>query len=241
MTNMSSLRLGSGRLSFPDARDSTAPTGDSVGVATTPQYRYSIVPLTMQTNNIALAAAVSGATWTMAAGTGVTAVTISGVSYLDLGVRRNVRLVGAQTSALAVNVTVLGLDDYFQVMSATVSSPVSTATVSTTKCFRYVRSVTSAGNTVGTVSVGTGDVFGFPYRVDFFDDTDITYSSAKITAVTGFVAADATTPATALTGDVRGTYAVQSASDGVKRLTVLLTVPNANLTTAAGIVGVPQV
>jgi len=56
-----------------------------------------------------------------------------------------------------------------------------------------------------------------------------------------FTAADTTSPATALTGDVRGTVGTPSASDGTKRLTLFWTPLVANMTTTAGLVGVTQV
>jgi hypothetical protein len=55
-----------------------------------------------------------------------------------------------------------------------------------------------------------------------------------------FTAPDTTSPATATTGDVRGTYAVPSASDGTKRLVVFETISAANISSAAGIFGVTQ-
>lgn len=55
-----------------------------------------------------------------------------------------------------------------------------------------------------------------------------------------FVTADTTAPATTTTGDVRGTYAVPSASDGTKRLVVFETISAANINSTTGIFGVTQ-
>ena len=50
-----------------------------------------------------------------------------------------------------------------------------------------------------------------------------------------------TNPATATTGDVRGTYALQgSASNGTRRLVMLNHPTVGNIGTAAGLAGVPQ-
>jgi hypothetical protein len=65
-------------------------------------------------------------------------------------------------------------------------------------------------------------VYEFPLLVTAFSQVSITWNNTDITANTGFVAADVTTPATTSTGSVRGTYAVQSASDGTKRLQVYI-------------------
>jgi hypothetical protein len=90
------------------------------------------------------------------------------------------------------------------------------------------------------VTVGTGDVFGFPLRADFVHEVSIYWNSAAITASTGFVAAVTTSPATATTGDVRGTYAVQSSSDATKRLAILIRPSVANISSTAGLLGVTQ-
>lgn len=212
------------------------------GVATSPIYVYRIVPPTLDNAAFGAAAAVSAGAWTLAASTGTTTVSINGTSYIDLGVQRAVTLSGAQTSAVAVDVTITGLDDYKVPLTQTVSSPVSTAIVTTTKTFRYipvVGGVTTAGNTVGTVSVGTGDVFGLPYVVNNWGDLNVTWNSVVATASTGFVAAVTTSPATAYTGDVRGTYAVQTTASNSSRVLcawIYILDPN----TRAGAYGVVQ-
>lgn len=209
------------------------------GVSNSPIYVYRITPPTLDNAAIAAAAAVNAGSWTLAASTGATTVTINGTTYIDLGVQRAVTLSGAQTSAAAVDVTITGLDDYRVPVTQTLSSPLSTALVTTTKTFRYISSVATAGNTVGTVSVGTADVFGFPYVVNNWGDVRITWNSITATASTGFVAAVATSPATAYTGDVRGTYAVQTTASNSSRILcawVYINDPN----TRAGAYGVVQ-
>lgn len=212
------------------------------GVSNSPIYVYRITPPTLDNAAFGAAAAVSAGSWTLAASTGTTTVTINGTSYIDLGVQRSVTLSGAQTSAVAVDVTITGLDDYKVPVTATISSPASTALVQTAKTFRYVKvsgGVATAGNTVGTVSVGTGDIFGFPYVVNNWGDVQITWNSVGATASTGFVAAVATSPATAYTGDVRGTYAVQTTASNSSRVLcawIYILDPN----TRAGAYGVVQ-
>src|SRR6185312_3690541 len=88
------------------------------------------------------------------------------------------------------------------------------------KAFKFITSITPSAAVASTASAGTGDVYGLPLLSSFWGDVDVVWNNACITANTGYTAADTTSPATATTGDVRGTYAVQSASDGTKRLMV---------------------
>jgi hypothetical protein len=90
--------------------------------------------------------------------------------------------------------------------------------------------------------VGTADIFGIGLLSTNWGCIDVTWNNQSITANTGYTVADQTSPATSTTGDVRGTYAVQSASDGTKRLTIYaspsLTGITSNPTT--GLFGQPQ-
>ena len=115
-------------------------------------------------------------------------------------------------------VTIKGYDCYGFAMSQTITVAAGANTVNTTKAFKVITSVTPAFTDTHTLSVGTADIFGFGLLATYFGDVTINWNSAVVTATTGFVTADTTSPATATTGDVRGTYAVQSASDGTKRL-----------------------
>lgn len=237
MTHFSDvIRTGSAGLS-PDTR-ATPNTGGDPGVATSPVFVYDIVPSQLLPDNIAAAQTVSGApgSFTISGGTGTTTTTINGVSYVDLGCARAVSFTGVSGTS-AVPVSVAGLDDYKQPLTQTITGPDSVETVNTTKTFRYVSAATASGNTVEDVSIGTADIFGLPYKSSAFGYNLINWDSTVITANTGFTAA-VTTTATATTGDVRGTYAVQSASDSSKRLTVFQYIQNPNSTNGA--YGVPQ-
>lgn len=204
------------------------------GTATTPLYAYTVVPAAFANTGLAVMQTVSGAAVTLSAGPGVTTTSISGTTYYDLGVSRSVTISG-QTSTTVTDFTITGLDFYQVPLTATLSGPNGFTSVSTTKTFRYVRGITAAGNTTSGVAVGTGDVFGFRYRADSAGQALLNWNNTFITASTGFLAA-VTTTATATTGDVRGTYAVQSVSDGTKRLTVwMLPLNNDTVTTLYGV------
>jgi hypothetical protein len=151
---------------------------------------------------------------------------------------RNVRITTASGDTAVY--TVLGYDIYGYPMSEAITAN-GASTVSGKKAFKYIASVTPVGTVGATASVGTGDVYGFPLISDTFQDVQISWSATAITASTGYLAGVKTNPATTTTGDVRGTYAVQSASDGTKRLTINQLPPPTEITSAAGLFGITQV
>lgn len=115
---------------------------------------------------------------------------------------------------------VSGWDIYGYPMTQLVTG-VSTATVNTLKAFKYIGSITPQGTLSGSnVSVGQSDIFGFPLFTPTFPYANIFWNSANVTAATGFTAPDTTATATNLTGDVRGTYALQAASNNTLRLQI---------------------
>jgi hypothetical protein len=163
-------------------------------------------------------------------------------------IARNVRI----TTAAGDNAVyrVIGFDLYGYPMTENFQAAGAT-TISGKKAFKYIQSVTPVGPvgaTLGaTVTVGTGDVVGFPlYSSTFYGttmpaDIAISWAGAQITSTTGYLAGDVTNPATSTTGDVRGTWPLAT-SDGVKRLILWQSplVTNA-LLPGSGLFGVPQV
>lgn len=141
------------------------------------------------------------------------------------------------------NILVSGYDIYGYPMSELIPATAGATTKNGKKAFKIITSAVPQFSDAHNYSVGTADIFGFGMYVNLWESTLIRYNGALITASTGFTAGDATTPATTTTGDVRGTYAVQSATDGTKRLsmgaTPTLTAIAANPTT--GLFGQPQV
>ena len=76
------------------------------------------------------------------------------------------------------------------------------------------------------VTIGTTDIFGLPVRcIDAGYVVKVGWNNALAQDAGTFVAADMTNPATATTGDVRGTYKPSTASDGVKRLVMTIALP----------------
>jgi hypothetical protein len=138
-------------------------------------------------------------------------------------------------------VTISGYDCYGVAITQTITLGAGVNTVNSTKAFKVVTSVVPAFTDSHTISVGTADIFGFGIRASIFPDVSIWYNDALVTASTGFVAA-VTSTASATTGDTRGTYAVQSATDGAKRLYMIVRPTLSALVTSptTGLFGVTQ-
>lgn len=205
-------------------------------------------PSALSTTNIATnQSGASGVALSLTAGTGVTSglVGTTGVLFLDSAPATNPTTDFTKTLARAVRVfssgndtnktfTVAGFDLYGNFQSQVITGSSGTATT-TTKCWKSILSVTPSTATASGVSVGTADTYAFPMRVDNFDETIIFWNNALITAPTGFTGADVTSPQTTTSGEPKGRYAVQSASDGTKRL-VMYQVPK-SLTAVTGMFG----
>lgn len=142
----------------------------------------------------------------------------------------------------AVNFTARGFDIYGYPVTETIVGP-NADTVNFAKALKYVYSITpDATDGTNSVSVGTSDIIGLMLRTDLFQYLTIYWpDTTLIAASTGFTAADTTDPATASTGDVRGTYALQgSASNNTRRLVIFGRIELANCGSAAGLTGITQ-
>lgn len=173
-----------------------------------------------------------------------TALSIAGnPGYLRVGTRditafydpttmltRAVSITGV-ASGTGGNFTVLGYDCYGQVMTEVIAAGAGVNTVNGKKAFKWITSVTPAFTDAHNYSVGLADIYGLNMAADRFAYTDVYFNDAIVNN-TGFVAADATTPATTTTGDVRGT--VTGASNGTKRLQVFI------VSSAARVAQAPQ-
>ncbi len=153
-------------------------------------------------------------------------------------ISRAVRIVSGGDDSNAT-FTVKGYDIYYYPVTETITGANGTATGK--KAFKYIASITPAGTLSGSaVTVGTTDVMGLPLRADYVSETDISMASTWVTASTGFTAAVTTSPATATTGDVRGTYTLQTASDNSRRLAIFQTPLVTNIGSTTGLFGVTQ-
>jgi hypothetical protein len=104
-----------------------------------------------------------------------------------------------------------------------------TTAVNGTKAFYTVTSITSSAVTVGNISVGTLDVFGLPSPLSMAGlfIQDLTDGAKSGTAGTLVVADTTAGGSTAATGDVRGTYAPNTATNGTHYYHVIYLAPDA--------------
>lgn len=153
-------------------------------------------------------------------------------------IARNVRITSGGNDT-GITFLVAGYDLYGFPMTEAITGA-SGGVASGAKAFKYIASITPSGAVATTASAGTGDVIGLPLRADIVGMTRIFWNNAWVTASTGFTAAVTTSPATTTTGDVRGTYALQAASNGTLRLVMFITPTVANISSITGLYGVAQ-
>jgi hypothetical protein len=202
-------------------------TASQPGVYMSPINVYDVVPVALDADGICAQQTLAGAGNALLNG----ALASGGTVTLD--VPRNV-VVDAAGAATAV-LTVTGTDVYGIPMSEAITLNGTTA-VAGKKAFKTITRV-AASAAATDFFVGTGDVFGLPFRADSRNYCLTAWDGAFVTTGT-FVAAVTTSPATTTTGDVRGTFAVPDAADGSKRLTVWMFIEDDD--TQTGLYGVTQ-
>lgn len=207
------------------------PTRMDIGVGPLGQiFVYDIVPIAPDPDGVLATQAITAAGGPATGLNG--ALASGGVATFD--VPRNV--VAAWTGTAIM--TVVGTDVYGRPQRATSASGTSFASL---KTFRTITSVSVSADVTGA-TVGTGDVFGLPFRVvNGGYVVRAGWAGALADDAGTFVAADVTSPATAATGDTRGTFDPSSAADGSRRLVIAMALtgiqagPNA---TDVGVYGV---
>lgn len=130
-------------------------------------------------------------------------------------VQRGIQIAGTNAGCTGGTFLVTGYDAYSMLMTQLVTVAAGVATSYSLKSFKYIVSVVPQFTdvTVGhTYTVGTADMFGFAVRSDKWEYINVCWNGAFMTASQGWIAAVTTTPATNLTGDVRGT--VQTSGQG---------------------------
>jgi hypothetical protein len=153
------------------------------------------------------------------------------------GVARNIQLTGVASGTGGAFI-VRGWDVYGVPMSETITVGAGVNTVQGKKAFKYL--ATGTTNATGGIvpqftdahnySAGPGNIVGINLRSTFWEYMQIFYNGGFATTNTGWLTADATNPATATTGDVRGTVnagtlaTIGAALDGTKRMTLAMTI-----------------
>lgn len=128
-------------------------------------------------------------------------------------IARAISITGA-TSGTGGTFTVRGWDLYWQPMTQTVTVGAGAVTGYSAKAFKAVLSVTPNFSDAHTYSVGTSDVFGLPVRSEQWEMLEAYWAGLSMTSTTGWTAFVGTNPATAATGDVRGTIQTGAAGGG---------------------------
>ena len=207
-------------------------TGQRLTISGTLGGTGTITGYTNPTTYILTAVTATSATLTTTAGAAVvtTAGTPTGLTY-TLGVA-------------PVTVTVTGYDLYGQPMSEAITSSAAVSTaVNGKKAFFQVTSIAVSDATGTALTVGTTDILGLPVRVVNVAYVASVKSNNTLAQDAGtFVAADTAT-ATTTTGDVRGTYVPATASNGIVRTVMAITLPGIAVgpnATRIGAVGVNQ-
>jgi hypothetical protein len=198
-------------------------------------YIWDIVPAAKSATAVCAAQAVAAAGNATINGASAT----GGVATFDYARTVNVDSTGAGDTTQTVTVT--GTDYWGQAQTETIALN-GTTLVAGQKSFKTITAVAVSALLAGNLTVGNEDVFGLPYRV-----TDAGYllrtgwAGAVADDAGTFAAADTTSPATATTNDVRGTYAPSSAANGTRRLVIAIGLtglqagPDATQTGAVGV------
>lgn len=131
-------------------------------------------------------------------------------------ISRNLVVTCNSVSGTGGNITVVGYDVYGARLTEKIAIvPGTSVSGFGKKAFKYIVSATPDFTDAGfTYALGTADSFGFAFRSDNVELTSIWWNGALNVAATGYTAAVATSPATNLTGDVRGTIQTSSVGSG---------------------------
>lgn len=145
-----------------------------------------------------------------------------------LDVPRNLTFAASHASAvLAMTIVATGTDENGDTLTETFSIAAGGTAQSATgkKAFKQVTSlaITAAGNaTTNTLNGGFGDSLGLPLALADARSALLFIDGVPQTTLGTLTAADTTTPATSSTGDVRGTWLPNTATNGTRRYTALL-------------------
>lgn len=200
------------------------------GTPTSPVYIYTITPATLSATAVAAAQAVAGAGNLTINGASAS----GGVATMD--VPRAVGILSTDAGDTTQTATVYGTDTYGVTTVETIAFN-GTTPVNGKKAFKTITRVAISAAMAGNATVANTGIFGLPYVVANRGATLTAWNSAFVTTGT-FVAAVTTNPATATTGDVRGTYLVPDAADGTKVLYLWMYI--ADPETNNGLYGIDQ-
>lgn len=200
-----------------------------LGAQTTQEYLYEVTPIALDADGISVAQAVAGAGNLTITG----ALASGGVATFD--VARAVSVTSSDAGDTTQTATITGTDYWGVPLVETIAFN-GAATISGKKAFKTVTRIAISAALTGNGSAGTLDIIGLPYRSNTRNNLRTAYDGAQVT--TGTYVAAVTTTATATTGDVRGTFLPASATDGVKILSLYITLVSVDSNN--GLYGVDQ-
>jgi hypothetical protein len=197
------------------------------GIENEQVHILAITPLEAAINNIALAQTTEiDGELTLTAGAGVTNGVVKGFNCLLLDIDRAIQFTGV-VGTQSIEFVIDGFDRYENKISESVTISADNNSVFSKKTFAAIYRITAMGETVGTVSVGTTNIFGLPYKLTEQKIVKAEFGSCNVPTYL-FMPADQN-PSTLTTGDVRGKVMLPFASDGVTTLFIHMTLVFGNL------------
>lgn len=215
------------------------------GAYTSPIFVYDVKPAATTGDALVTAQIIAAAGYlplrAVPGGGVTTAYTPANEQVWMLDIPRTINIIGTDAGVTAANYTIWGYDEYGFPVCEQVNHAGGAVTATSKKALKAVRRIYCSAGTTAAITVGTSNVFGLPYKLPSsaelikasFNNFDWVYGTTGVPAasfysvVGGALAtsgtlqvADATNPATLITGDVRGTVTPSTAADGNMRLSV---------------------
>lgn len=190
------------------------------GIFTTPMSLLDITPFASNTNAIMGNFIVPAAGYlpiNTTSGNLIRVITFQGIpNVIQLDCARNITCEGG-VGTVSSDIFVFGWDQYGLPMVEVFTGPTGATITVGKKAFSYIRAIYADTATVGTISVGFGNVFGFPFLLPY---ANYAFIPMWNDAPNAQVLAGDQKVAQIDTGDVRGTIETITAADGAKRLTI---------------------
>jgi len=150
---------------------------------------------------------------------GIKIITYQGIpNVIQLDCARNITIDGLNLDTTQSQFDIYGWDQYGIPMVERIGGPEGLETVSGRKAFSYIRAVFSSSDTVGFISIGVGDTFGLPYFIPTIQAIINVLWENQVDD--GVLIIGDQSDATAITGDVRGTYNPTTGANNENMLTI---------------------